>query len=305
MAGGVFFLAGSPSGVLVARAIPVPAEDGDRIAKSWSLSTPEQDGAFAEVADLLAGMLPAGLPCRNPLAHDDWRARVTKAASSGEGNVALLFSAPDGVDVSPGDLAEALVGCAQPWIVEVGPGASPLEAFSGRAWLWKAAVMPDRAFASNFEPPEDVRVVDVVSPDGKSRADKITKSARRLRFVRKDDLGEQRLVTGIVLEPEVVDSQGDVYSADEIARAAHGWMEQFQNMGHMHQTLINSGVRPVESYCAPCDLELGGQPVKAGTWLLVVHVISDAVWAQVKAGELTGFSIGGFAQRVPAQQLGA
>ncbi len=125
-------------------------------------------------------------------------------------------------------------------------------------------------------------------------------------FVRKDDAAtnadapaEKRLVYGIVLEPETVDSQGDIYSADEIEAAAHGFMSDYQNVGHMHRALVNDGAEVVESFVAPVDLAMGDQTVKRGTWILAVRVTSDTLWEQVKSGELTGLSIGGYAERVP------
>lgn len=126
--------------------------------------------------------------------------------------------------------------------------------------------------------------------------------ARDVLFLRKatgTTTAEKRLVYGIVLEPETTDSQGDIYSAEVIEAAAHGFMADYQNVGHMHKALVNDGAEVVESYIAPADFELGGQTVKQGTWVLVVHVTSDALWLQVQSGELTGFSIGGFAERSP------
>lgn len=123
---------------------------------------------------------------------------------------------------------------------------------------------------------------------------------RSLFVIRKDASGvPRRLITGIVLEPETVDSQGDVYSADEIENAAHIFMGEYQNVGHQHSTLVNDGVKIVESFVAPVDMEYEGQPVRRGTWLMTVKVVSDELWEMVMSGALTGFSIGGFAQKVP------
>lgn len=123
---------------------------------------------------------------------------------------------------------------------------------------------------------------------------------RSIAFVKKDEATvERRLVYGIVLEPETTDSQGDIYSAAEIEHAAHRFMADYQNVGHMHRALVNDGAEVVESYIAPSDLTIGDQPVKAGTWILVIHVTSDTLWEQVKTGELTGLSIGGYAERNP------
>ena len=113
------------------------------------------------------------------------------------------------------------------------------------------------------------------------------------------DPSDERFVLGIVLEPEVVDAQGDIYSADEIRQAAYRFMEEFGGLGLMHRLAVNDQVKVLESYVAPVDFEIAGVPVKKGTWLLGVRVLSDELWEQVKDGKLTGFSIGGSARRVP------
>jgi site-specific DNA-adenine methylase len=111
--------------------------------------------------------------------------------------------------------------------------------------------------------------------------------------------GEERYVLGIVLEPETVDAQQDIYADDTVRNAAHRFMEEFRNVGLMHQGLVNSRVKILESYVAPAAFELDGTQVRKGTWLLAVRVLDDALWEQVRSGELTGFSIGGSAVRKP------
>jgi len=117
------------------------------------------------------------------------------------------------------------------------------------------------------------------------------------RFVKAEADDEERFVLGVVLEPEVVDAQGDIYSADEVRQAAHRFMEEFGGLGLQHQMRVNGQVKVLESYLAPADLTLGDVAVKKGTWLLAVHVLADELWKRVKDGELTGFSIGGSARR--------
>jgi site-specific DNA-adenine methylase len=109
---------------------------------------------------------------------------------------------------------------------------------------------------------------------------------------------EERFVYGIVLEPETVDAQKDIYSADEVRTAAHKFMAEFQNIGIQHTELAKQ-VRILESFLAPADFSVGERVIKAGTWLLAVRVLSDALWKDVKAGDFTGFSIGGSAIRRP------
>jgi len=107
-----------------------------------------------------------------------------------------------------------------------------------------------------------------------------------------------RVVTGIVLEPDEVDSQNDTISSEEIRRAAHNYLASYNRetrLGLQHKVFDKIGLELVESWIAPVDLQLGGESVKAGSWVMSVHVLDDGLWEAVKAGKFTGFSIGGVA----------
>jgi hypothetical protein len=126
---------------------------------------------------------------------------------------------------------------------------------------------------------------------------------RKVALVHKAD-GDSRYVLGVVLEPNDgkdaplnPDTQGDVYSAADIAKAAHAWLSEFQNTGVMHKELAGRRIVPVESYIAPADFEIGEQKILKGTWMLGAVVQDDALWAQVKSGAMTGWSMGGMASR--------
>ncbi|MBU2177563.1 MAG: hypothetical protein KJ556_20925 [Gammaproteobacteria bacterium] len=60
-------------------------------------------------------------------------------------------------------------------------------------------------------------------------------------------------------------------------------------------------LQPVESYLAPVDFELGGQPVRKGSWVLGVHAGNPQTWQAIKSGELSGLSMFGLAQRVDGE----
>lgn len=122
---------------------------------------------------------------------------------------------------------------------------------------------------------------------------------RQITFlpVRKGD-SDAQIVFGIVLEPDEVDAQKDTISAEEIEQAAHRWLAKYQDKGLMHERLVNSKIELYESYIAPSGLTIGGKKVKKGTWLLMYHVLDNDLWQKIKSGELTGFSMGGFARRV-------
>jgi hypothetical protein len=109
---------------------------------------------------------------------------------------------------------------------------------------------------------------------------------------------EKRLVYGIVLEPNTIDLQGDTITVDTIEQAAHDFLAQSRAVGDMHSGPADAEV--VESYLTPADGEMGGQSFKTGTWIMAVKVNSLSLWELIKAGEYTGFSIGGFGARRPA-----
>jgi len=145
--------------------------------------------------------------------------------------------------------------------------------------------------------PPDVRrrlqksVIEVDLDDDDTEVNEVTLIAKAT-----DD--ERHIVLGVVLEPDSVDTQGDTIKADEIERAAHLWLARFQDRGLMHRRIVNSKIEIYESYLAPVNLTLGGQKVKKGTWLLMYHVLDDALWKDIKSGKIAGFSMGGFARRV-------
>ena len=109
---------------------------------------------------------------------------------------------------------------------------------------------------------------------------------------------DQRLVTGVVLEPLKVDSQGHFEKAETIQKAAHRFLARFgrpvvgTRLGLQHQTFGDIGVELVESYIAPVNLKFDDGPVEKGSWVMVVKILDDDVWKGVKDGEITGFSIG-------------
>ncbi|RUO91509.1 N-6 DNA methylase [Corallococcus sp. AB018] len=155
---------------------------------------------------------------------------------------------------------------------------------------------------SNYQPAAKALVgdghfaVDDWKPEEPPGAAPFVTTASLLKGVAPDD---ERYVLGVVLEPETVDAQGDIYSAAEIRQAAHRFMEEFGGLGLMHQLRVNGQVKVLESYLAPVDFNLGEVQVRKGTWLLAVRVLSDELWSRVKDGQLTGFSIGGTARRLP------
>lgn len=128
--------------------------------------------------------------------------------------------------------------------------------------------------------------------------DKITKTVSIIKAANEDE--EERTVFGEVLVPDEVDAHGDIYSADEVRKAAWFFMENFGNIGFMHRFFVNGDVKILESYVTQSGMTItdskgNDRKIKKGTWLMRVRVISDSIWQMVKEEKLTGFSIGGVA----------
>ncbi|HDR8039591.1 TPA: hypothetical protein QCZ17_001783 [Bacillus cereus] len=108
---------------------------------------------------------------------------------------------------------------------------------------------------------------------------------------------DKQLVTGVVYEPDVEDSHGDTMTAEEIEKAAYTFMENYQHIDKQHDEIAGKGT-VVENWIAKSDMTVGEQEVKAGTWLMTVRVDDADTWEEIKKGEVTGFSMGGFGERV-------
>ncbi|HBO5951451.1 TPA: terminase [Pseudomonas aeruginosa] len=107
------------------------------------------------------------------------------------------------------------------------------------------------------------------------------------------EANEQKLVYGIVYEPDTVDAHGDFMTAAEIEKAAHGFLKDAREIDKQHD--FQGGVgEVVESYVAPADFEMNGETIKKGSWVLVTKA-SEAVWNEIKKGEITGYSMAGIA----------
>lgn len=152
----------------------------------------------------------------------------------------------------------------------------------------------------------------------KAQVEKGANKNVRVAFEMLQKNDEKRLVTGPVLIPENVDLQDDIVSADEIEKAGHGYMIKlafrddpeflmklgFSNVkserGFMHVEFSRK-IAVVESYMAPVSFEMNGRMVIKGTWMMTMKVFDDEVWALVKAGKITGFSIGGRGKSIPEE----
>lgn len=117
-------------------------------------------------------------------------------------------------------------------------------------------------------------------------------------------LEDKQQVTGIVLQPDVVDAQGDLIPENVVVAAAHKFLAVYNKktkLGEQH-SIFKSQFDLLESYTAPVDMTLENKMIKKGTWIMVVKVLQPEVWERVKAGKINGFSIGGTAKAEQIQE---
>jgi hypothetical protein len=112
-----------------------------------------------------------------------------------------------------------------------------------------------------------------------------------------EDGRPERFVLGPVLIPETEDKQGEIYSKEEVRKACHWWAENSGVLSHHHvlqggRFLNEDSMQMLENYVLPCDADINGVTLKAGTWMLGVRVHDDVVWNEMVTGKLKGWSIG-------------
>lgn len=114
---------------------------------------------------------------------------------------------------------------------------------------------------------------------------------------------QKQLIYGVVLEPNVMDSQEDYMLPDHVEQAAHTYMKKVvrgkasvSKLQHRTQGFFKgkASVVPVQSFIAPTDFSYDGkETVRKGTWVMVLHCEDSNVWQDVMDGKYTGLSIGG------------
>nr|WP_324287257.1 XkdF-like putative serine protease domain-containing protein [Bacillus cereus] len=132
-----------------------------------------------------------------------------------------------------------------------------------------------------------------------------TKSERKPTFKKNIQLltkadDPKKLVYGVVYEPGVEDAHQDFMTAEEIEKAAHEFLKDSRDIDKQHDFVPGAG-ELVESYIAPDDLEINGQTITKGSWVIATKA-TDEVWEQIQNGDITGYSMAGIAE-VEAQEV--
>lgn len=135
---------------------------------------------------------------------------------------------------------------------------------------------------------------------------------------------DERFVLGVVLEPTdgsdgnpiKPDTDGDVYNAEEIRKAAYWFMENGKQHGILHGPEFGGEIFPegddrivlLENFITPVDIPEGAfgegsLPIKKGTWMMGLRINDDKLWQDVKDKEINGLSIGGVARETPFDEV--
>ncbi|MCH1722673.1 XkdF-like putative serine protease domain-containing protein [Lactococcus formosensis] len=148
---------------------------------------------------------------------------------------------------------------------------------------------------------ENVKVTHVSYVDKAANKKKffLTKSAAEPTFETEVKLltkaeDPQKLVYGVVYEPDAEDAHGDFMDAETIEKAAHDFMENYQQIDKQHDFTTQAG-KVVESYIAPTEMKIGKSTISQGTWVLVTKA-TDEMWEDIQKGEFTGYSLAGSAE---------
>ncbi len=128
-------------------------------------------------------------------------------------------------------------------------------------------------------------------------AELIAKAERVIKLVNSAEEEEERIVFGVVLVPNEVDAQGDIYSKADVRKACYSFMET--NAGQvklMHDgEAMGQRVVILENYVSKQTEIHNAHAFPEGTWFATSRVNDDDIWADVKKGVFTGYSIGGSA----------
>lgn len=277
---------------------------------------PEIPSMAKSLPSLFSRLAPDTVFAQGAVGADDFLPAVASLAKS---DAVVFLTADDAAGASA--IAGTLLGArpSSAWLAVAPDSPAARASLATVGKLFKIPGGDDTVLVASFAPPPGALVEWIAAEKDDASSGGLAanggalapqqddkKKPKTVKFLKAGDdasapAADERYILGIVLEPEVVDAQNDVYDAATIRAAAHGYMEKFATMKLMHAgEPIDDKVKILESYIAPVDFKVGDQVVKAGTWLMACKIVDDGLWSAAKKGELTGFSIGGSAMRAPA-----
>lgn len=122
--------------------------------------------------------------------------------------------------------------------------------------------------------------------------------AYRVPIAKRDD--SKRRVYGYALTADVVDSQGDLITKEELEEAVADYVLNSGDMGTQHET-SGMGRLICSVVLTPEIREVIGAPPGPTQWLVGYQVTDNEAWARIASGELQEFSIEGDGVRTPLE----
>ena len=103
---------------------------------------------------------------------------------------------------------------------------------------------------------------------------------------------DEKMALFVVLEPDVEDLHGDVYSEKEVEKACISY-NQHCRKANLYHRVETEDFAIVQSFVAPVGFtDDMGREVQKGTWLAWTKFDNDSLWEQVKDGSFQGLSVG-------------
>lgn len=105
------------------------------------------------------------------------------------------------------------------------------------------------------------------------------------KIIRSDD--DRQIIYGEVYAPNRLDSHGEMMLAEDVELMAHRFMQlDITKAIDVQHNNVPIAAYPVESFIA----RAGDPDYTEGAWVMGVKVEDKLVWADIKAGNLNGFS---------------
>lgn len=146
-------------------------------------------------------------------------------------------------------------------------------------------------FVSYVDNPANNKKFFIVKSEDKKEAN-VKKDVKIL--TRKDKKKDPHLIYGVVYSPGEVDLEGEFMTAKEIQKSAHQFLEDYRLVDKDHNNIPGAGVVK-ESYVALQDMNINGEEITKGSWILVTEP-DDETWEEIEKGTYTGYSLYGFAK---------
>lgn len=113
--------------------------------------------------------------------------------------------------------------------------------------------------------------------------------------IKKSDERE-RIAWAEVYAPMRPDSDGEFMDADTIKKMSYEFMQNLKqrSVDSFHNNMVVDGACVVESFIA----RKGDPDFIEGAWVVGVHVDNDDVWEKIEKGEINGFSVEAWVDKV-------